>query len=75
MSKNSSKNNQEFINKAKNTIDNTMENYRETEKRINSADDEVKKSEMELRNFRRENSIRSMKEEIKDVVDKENNFK
>ncbi len=75
MSKNSSKNNQEFINKAKNTIDNTMENYRETEKRINSADDEVKKSEMELRNFRRENSIRNMKEEIKDVVDKENNFK
>jgi septal ring factor EnvC (AmiA/AmiB activator) len=75
MSKNSSKNNQVFINETKNTIDNTMENYRETEKRINSVDDETKESEMELRNFRRENSIRNLKEQIKDVVDKENRFK
>lgn len=75
MSKNSSKNNQVFINETKNTIDKTMENHRETEKRINSVDDEVKKSEMELRNFRRQNSIRNLKEQISDLVDKKNNFK
>lgn len=54
MGKNSSKKGQDFINKTKNTIDNTIDNYRETEKRINEIDDEIKKSEMEIQNLRRE---------------------
>ena len=58
-----------------NHIDNTIDNYRETEKRINQIDDEITKSEMKIRIFRRDNSIRDMKKEIKNVVDKENNFK
>lgn len=75
MSKNGSKKGQEFINKVKNNIDNTIDNYRETEKRISQVDDEVKKQEMEIQNFRRENAIRNLNKEIKNVVDKENNFK
>lgn len=75
MSKNGSKKSQEFINKVKNNIDNTIDNYRETEKRISQVDDEVKKQEMEIQNFRRENAIRNLNKEIKNVVDKENNFK
>lgn len=75
MAKNNSKKGQEFINKIKNNIDNAIDNYAETEKRINQIDDEVKKQEMEIENFRRENSIRNMKKEIKNAVDKENDFK
>ena len=75
MGKNSSKKGQDFINKTKNTIDNTIDNYRETEKRINEIDDEIKKSEMEIQNLRREQSIRNLNKEINNVVDKENNFK
>ncbi|MFA6782965.1 MAG: hypothetical protein WCR90_07120 [Sedimentibacter sp.] len=69
------KKNQEFINKVKNTIDNTIVNQGETEKRINQAYNEDKKAEMEAQNLRRETSIINMKKEIKNVVDKENNFK
>lgn len=75
MSKNSSKKDQEFINKAKNTIDNTMDNHRETEKRICQIEDEVKKNEMEIQNFKRENSIRNLNNQIKNAVDTENNFR
>lgn len=75
MGKNNSKKGQEFINKVKNNIDNTIDNYNEAEKRINQIDDEIKKQEMEIENFRRENSIRNMKKEIKNVIDKENDFK
>ena len=69
------KKNQEFINKVKNTIDNTIVNQGETEKRINQAYNEDKKAEMEAQNLRRETSIINMKKEIKNVVDKENNSK
>lgn len=69
------KKNQEFINKVKNTIDNTIVNQGETEKRINQAYNEDKKAEMEAQNLRRETSIINMKKEIKNVVDKENNLK
>ncbi len=75
MGKTSSKKGQDFINKTKNTIDNTIDNYRETEKRINEIDDEIKKSEMEIQNLRRQQSIRNLNKEINNVVDKENNFK
>lgn len=75
MGKNNSKKGQDFINKTKNTIDNTIDNYRETEKRINEIDDEIKKSEMEIQNLRRQQSIRNLNKEINNVVDKENNFK
>jgi|BioPla2DNA2_1021312.scaffolds.fasta_scaffold77564_2 hypothetical protein len=66
---------QELINKIKNTIDNTLDNQRETEKRINQTDDEVKRDEMKAQNFRRENSVKNMEKEIKNVLDKENNYK
>ena len=69
------KKNQEFINKVKNTIDKTIVNQGETETRINQAYNEDKKAEMEAQNLRRETSIINMKKEIKNVVDKENNFK
>lgn len=63
------------INKMKNDIDNAEFNQRQTEKMINQVDDEVLKTELELRNFRREQSMRNMKQDIKNEYDKENNFK
>jgi len=52
-----------------------LDNQRETEKRINQTDDEVKRDEMKAQNFRRENSVKNMEKEIKNVLDKENNYK
>ena len=75
MAKHNSENKRDTINKMKNDIENTEFNARQTEKMIDSIDDEIVKSELELRNFRRENSIRNMKENIENEYDKENNFK
>lgn len=75
MAKHNSDNKRDTINKMKNDIENTEFNARQTEKMIDSIDDEIVKSELELRNFRRENSIRNMKENIENEYDKENNFK
>lgn len=75
MSKNNSDNKRDTISKMKNDIENTEFNVRQTEKMINSVDDEIVKSELELRNFRRNNSLRNMKENIENEYDKENNFK
>lgn len=65
----------DLVNKVKNDINNTIENQRETEKLINQVNDEELKTQLEIRNMRREQSLRSMKKEIKDVYDKDNNYK
>lgn len=75
MAKHNLENKRDTINKMKNDIENAEFNKRQTEKMISSVDDEVLKQDLELKNFRRENSIRSMKEDIKNEYDKENNFK
>lgn len=75
MAKHNSENKRDTINKMKNDIENTEFNLRQTEKMINTVDDEVVKQELELRNFRREQNLRSMKEDIQNEYDKENNFK
>jgi hypothetical protein len=75
MAKHNLENKRDTINKMKNDIENTEFNLRQTEKMINTVDDEVVKQELELRNFRREQNLRSMKEDIQNEYDKENNFK
>lgn len=75
MAKHNSENKRDTINKMKNDIENTEFNMRQTEKMIDNVDDEILRSELELKNFRRENSLDSMKENIKNEYDKENNFK
>lgn len=64
------------VSKIKNHIDNTIANYRETEKVIEIADDEKQKKDLEEKNKRREQSLKSMKKEIKDEAqDRKNNYK
>ncbi|MDW5299268.1 MAG: hypothetical protein SA378_03910 [Sedimentibacter sp.] len=75
MSKHNSEDKRDTINKMKNDIENTEFNYRQTEKLANQVDDEVLKTELELKNFRREQSLRNMKQDIENEYDKENNIK
>lgn len=75
MAKHNSDNKRDTINKMKNDIENTEFNMRQTEKMINSIDDDIVKSELELRNFRREQNLRNMKQDIENEYDKENNIK
>ena len=75
MKKHNSEDKRDTINKMKNDIENTEFNYRQTEKLANQVDDEVLKTELELKNFRREQSLRNMKQDIKNEYDKENNIK
>jgi len=75
MGKHNSEDKRDTINKMKNDIENTEFNYRQTEKLANQVDDEVLKTELELKNFKREQSLRNMKQDIKNEYDKENNIK
>lgn len=75
MAKHNSENKRDTINKMKNDIENAEFNMRQTEKMINTVDDDVLKQDLELRNFRRERSIKNMKQNIENEFDKENNFK
>ncbi|MDF2678736.1 MAG: hypothetical protein K0Q97_3090 [Bacillota bacterium] len=75
MAKHNSENKRDTINKMKNDIENTEFNMRQSDKMIDSIDDEIVKSELELRNFRREQSLRNMKQNIENEYDKENNIK
>lgn len=75
MAKHNSENKRDTINKMKNDIENTEFNMRQSDKMIDSIDDEIVKSELELRNFRREQSLRNMKQSIENEYDKENNIK
>ncbi|WMJ76250.1 MULTISPECIES: hypothetical protein [unclassified Sedimentibacter] len=65
----------EKINKKKNDIENAEFNYRQTEKMMSTIDDEAFKTELQIKNMRREQSLKSMKKDIKNEYDKENNFK
>lgn len=59
-----------------NNIDNTIANYRETEDIIKITDDEKQKKDLEEKNKRREQSLNSMKKEIRDEAkDRKNNYK
>lgn len=75
MAKHRSEEKRDTINKMKNDIENTEFNMRQTEKLINTVDDEIVKSELELRNFRREQNLNNMKKDIENEFDKENNYK
>lgn len=75
MAKHRSEEKRDTINKMKNDIENTEFNMRQTEKLINSVDDEIVKSELELRNFRREQNLNNMKKDIENEFDKDNNYK
>jgi small acid-soluble spore protein (thioredoxin-like protein) len=75
MAKHNSENKRDTINKMKNDIENTEFNMRQSDKMIDTIDDEIVKSELELRNFRREQSLRNMKQNIENEYDKENNVK
>lgn len=75
MAKHNSENKRDTINKMKNDIENTEFNMRQSDKMIDSIDNEIVKSELELRNFRREQSLRNMKQSIENEYDKENNIK
>lgn len=75
MGNHNSDNKRETINKMKNDIENTEFNYRQTEKLMNQVDDEALKTELQIKNLRREQSLRNMKKDIQNEYDKDNNFK
>ncbi len=57
-------------------IDNTIKNYNLTEELISKTDDDKKRKELIEKNKRREESLKGMKEEIRDeAVARENNYK
>jgi small acid-soluble spore protein (thioredoxin-like protein) len=57
-------------------INHTISNYRETEEMISKTDDEKMKKELQEKNKRREESLKSMREEIRDeAIAKQNNYK
>jgi small acid-soluble spore protein (thioredoxin-like protein) len=64
------------VDRIKNHIDNTIANYRETEKVIDSIDDGEQKNDLLEKNIRREQSVKSMRKEIRDeAIDKKNGYK
>ncbi len=75
MSKHNSEDIRDTINKMKNDIKNTEKNYRETEKLMDQIYDDVIKTDLQIKNMRREQSLKSMKKDITNEYDKENNFK
>lgn len=57
-------------------IDNTIENFRETERMIAITDNEEVRKELIEKNKRREESLRGMKEEIRDeAIAREEGYK
>jgi small acid-soluble spore protein (thioredoxin-like protein) len=64
------------VDRIQHTIDNTIENFRLTEEAIEESDDEKYKGVLEEKNQRREESLDSLKTEIKDeAIDKRNGYK
>ena len=64
------------VDKIQNNISNTIENIHLTEEAIEKADDKKMKKALEQKNHRREESINSMKTEIRDEsIDKRNGYK
>ncbi|MBC8590923.1 small acid-soluble spore protein Tlp [Wansuia hejianensis] len=57
-------------------IDNTIENYRETERMIAITDDEKTRKDLIEKNKRREESLKGMREEIRDeAIAREQGYK
>lgn len=57
-------------------IDNTLKNYRLAEEMIAKTDDEKTKKDLEEKNERREESLKGMREEIRDeAIAKERGYK
>lgn len=69
-------NRRDNVGKIQKNIDNTIKNYKEAEDMILLAEDEQTKKDLKEKNKRREESLKSMKEEIKDeAIAKENQYK
>ena len=57
-------------------ISNTIQNHRETEEMIAKIDDEKMKKDLKEKNKRREQSLKGMREEIRDeAIARENEYK
>jgi small acid-soluble spore protein (thioredoxin-like protein) len=64
------------VDRIQHTIDNTIENFRLTEDAIEESDDEKYKGVLEEKNQRREESLDSLKAEIRDeAIDKKNGYR
>lgn len=64
------------VDKIQFNIDNTIQNHRLAEEMISNTDDEKTKKDLEEKNKRREESLKSMKEEIRDeAIAKQNDYK
>lgn len=64
------------VDKIQNMIDNTIVNYREAKDLMKKVDNEKERQDLADKNLRREQSLKNMKEEIKDeATDKKNGYK
>jgi small acid-soluble spore protein (thioredoxin-like protein) len=64
------------VDRIQHTIDNTIENFRLAEEAIEDSDDENYKEVLEEKNHRREESLDSLKTEIKDeAIDKRKGYR
>ena len=64
------------VDRIQHTIDNTIENFRLSEEAIEESDDENYKEVLEEKNHRREESLDSLKSEIRDeAIDKKNGYR
>jgi small acid-soluble spore protein (thioredoxin-like protein) len=64
------------VDRIQHTIDNTIENFRLAEEAIEESDDENYKEVLEEKNHRREESLDSLKTEIKDeAIDKRKGYR
>ena len=69
-------NRRDNVDRIQNNIDNTIANYRETKDLIKSVENSKEKQYLIEKNERREQSIKGMREEIRDeALDKKNNYK
>ncbi len=64
------------VDRIQNMIDNTIVNYRETKDLMKKVDNEKERQDLADKNMRREQSLKNMKEEIRDeALDKKNGYK
>lgn len=64
------------VDRIQNMIDNTIVNYRETKDLMKKVDNEKDRQDLANKNLRREQSLKNMKEEIRDeAIDKKNGYK
>lgn len=64
------------VDRIQNMIDNTIINYRETKDLMKKVENEKERQDLADKNLRREQSLKNMKEEIRDeATDKKNGYK